>query len=57
MAVSSVAGLAWQGAAARLPLVVRSCRRASTGPSADWAETMAGGCFSDMPCRSQGWQG
>jgi hypothetical protein len=57
MAVSSVAGLAGQGAAARLPLVVRSCRRASTGPSADWAETMAGGCFSDMPCRSQGWQG
>jgi hypothetical protein len=51
MAVSSVAGLAWQGAAARLPLVVRSCRRASTGPSADWAATtaVAGRCFSDCP--------
>jgi hypothetical protein len=58
-AVSSLAGLAWQVPAARLPLVVRSCRRASTGPSADWAGTtaVAGRCFSDMSCRSQGWQG
>jgi hypothetical protein len=59
MAVRSVAGLAWQ-------VPRRACRLwsvpvagAGTGPPADWAGTtaVAGRCFSDMSCRSQGWQG
>jgi hypothetical protein len=59
MAVSSVTGLAWQVPRRACRFWSLPCRRASTGPSADWAGTtaVAGRCFSDMPCRSRGWQG
>jgi hypothetical protein len=53
IAVRSVAGLAWQVPRRACCLCSVSCRRASTGPSADWAGTTAaaGRRFSDMPCR------
>jgi hypothetical protein len=38
------------GAAARLPLVVRSCRRASTGPSADWAGSTGWQAGASVTC-------